>query len=238
MTTFIWTWIYGSHNVRTGIYWIIVFVVLWRSILWSSRMSCGDVGFPWGLCHVMPAARYDLMFFWMTSTMSRAKGHLGSERHRAGHDQIAKSWSSVGVPCDLRKKVELRDLPMLPSSDAIAAWQADGVNTIWKNWWEWHGMAQRMPSKSTEWWTFWFLWKVMEGGRSPTEIQQVSTKVAKFCHWMVMMATQTTIRHNQTTIDSSDNDGDEYPWIDKYIDTTIYIYSHHYQIGFIVNNRQ
>lgn len=39
------------------------------------------------------AFRYDLMFFWMTSTMSRAKG----------------------------KKVELRDLPMLPSSDAIAS---------------------------------------------------------------------------------------------------------------------
>eukprot|EP00435_Cladocopium_sp_Y103_P072026 s185_g39.t1 len=39
------------------------------------------------------AFRYDLMFFWMTSTMSRAKG----------------------------KKVELSDLPMLPSSDAIAS---------------------------------------------------------------------------------------------------------------------
>jgi hypothetical protein len=105
------------------------------------------------------------------------------------------------MPCDLRKKVELRDLPMLPSSDAIAAWQVMGWIPCERiRWWEWHGMAQRMPSKSTEWWTFWFLWKVMEGGRSPTEIQQVSTKVAKFCHWMVMMATQTTIRQQLTQV--------------------------------------
>ena len=40
----------------------------------------------------------------------------------------------------------------------------------------------------------------MEGGRSPTEIQQVSTKGAKFCHWMVMMATQTTIRQQLTQV--------------------------------------
>jgi hypothetical protein len=35
------------------------------------------------------SARYDLMFFWMTSTMSRAKGHLGGKA--LGGLDLAKS---------------------------------------------------------------------------------------------------------------------------------------------------
>jgi len=74
------------------------------------------------------SARYDLMFFWMTSTMSRAKGHLGGKALGHGGPLRAKSPNHMEfcMPCDLRKKVELRDLPMLPSSDAIAAWQVMG----------------------------------------------------------------------------------------------------------------